>query len=443
MMELSVGPLITLVGGEGDIETFTLKCVTDEGEQLNALIVTHTLETIPQPTIIALDYETGILDWSHPFHPDLPVDFEIIHRFRVVYLVNETDRDSGETVISHESSLSVSRLLDHCRRQEFTVQTLVNDIFYSQSSSYLTNPSAPAFLTISPSLVVEDDTKVSVKVKFALEASVCISQFHVIIDGVVNISFNVTSPDRERGEVTYNLSPYLSSEGVCDVGGMVYGSNNIGESTQVQIPRGGSHCTPTGITAIPTPPSTTPTLTPPYSEESAPSISVPVIITVSVLSLFMIGTVTIIIIIITLILCYKKKGRQKSVVPPVSATCPDDVAPKVSSDEAAVGTYSDISIDPAVAGLSLESHYDLLLAVLMPLKTRCFELGMNLDLSENFPDETETNMDSVEECLGEMLQNWLLYHDPTMETLNNALSRMNLSPITFNTTSSEFVSVPE
>ncbi|CAI8024284.1 hypothetical protein GBAR_LOCUS14113 [Geodia barretti] len=114
-----------------------------------------------------------------------------------------------------------------------------------------------------------------------------------------------------------------------------------------------------------------------------------------------------------------------------------------SSDEAAVGTYSDISIDPAVAGLSLESHYDLLLAVLMPLKTRCFELGMNLDLSENFPDETETNMDSVEECLGEMLQNWLLYHDPTMETLNNALSRMNLSPITFNTTSSEFVSVPE
>ena len=61
---------------------------------------------------------------------------------------------------------------------------------------------------------------------------------------------------------------------------------------------------------------------------------------------------------------------------------------------------------------------------------------MKLNLSENFLDETETNVDSVEECLGEMLQNWLLYHDPTMETLNNALSRMNLSPITFNTTSS-------
>ena len=74
--------------------------------------------------------------------------------------------------------------------------------------------------------------------KFALEASVCISQFHVIIDGQVNISFNVTSSDRERGEVTYDLSPYISAEDVCDFGGMIYGSNDIGESTPVQIPRG-------------------------------------------------------------------------------------------------------------------------------------------------------------------------------------------------------------
>ena len=87
-------------------------------------------------------------------------------------------------------------------------------------------------------------------------------------------------------------------------------------------------------------------------------------------------------------------------------------------------------------GLSLESHYDLLLASLLHVKARWFELGMKLNLSENFLDETETNMDSVEECLGEMLQNWLLYHHPTMETLNNALSQMNLSPVTFNTTSS-------
>ena len=69
------------------------------------------------------------------------MDFEIIHEFRVVYLVNETDRESGEIMMSREASLNISRLLDHCRRQEFTVQTLVNDFFYSQSSSYLTNPS--------------------------------------------------------------------------------------------------------------------------------------------------------------------------------------------------------------------------------------------------------------------------------------------------------------
>ena len=41
-VELSVGPQTTLVGGEGDTESFTLKCVTEEGEQLNAIIVTHS-----------------------------------------------------------------------------------------------------------------------------------------------------------------------------------------------------------------------------------------------------------------------------------------------------------------------------------------------------------------------------------------------------------------
>ena len=76
------------------------------------------------------------------------------------------------------------------------------------------------------------------QVKFALEASVCVSQFHVIIDGLVNISFNVTSSDREREEVTYDLSPYVSQEDVCNIGAVVYGSNSIGESTPVQIPRG-------------------------------------------------------------------------------------------------------------------------------------------------------------------------------------------------------------
>ena len=74
------------------------------------------------------------------------------------------------------------------------------------------------------------------QVKFSLEASACISQFHIITDGLVNISFNVTSPDRERGEVAYDLSPYISPEDVCNVNAVVYGSNDNGDSTPVVIP---------------------------------------------------------------------------------------------------------------------------------------------------------------------------------------------------------------
>ena len=77
--------------------------------------------------------------------------------------------------------------------------------------------------------------------KFALEASVCVSQFHVIIDGLVNISFNVANSDREREDVTYDLSPYLSPEDVCNVEAVVYGSNDIGDGTPIVIPLGGSY----------------------------------------------------------------------------------------------------------------------------------------------------------------------------------------------------------
>ena len=39
--EVGVGPQRTLVGGDGGSEGFTLKCVTEEGEKLNAIIITH------------------------------------------------------------------------------------------------------------------------------------------------------------------------------------------------------------------------------------------------------------------------------------------------------------------------------------------------------------------------------------------------------------------
>ena len=42
-VEVSVGPLTTLVGGDGGTDEFTLKCVTEVGaEQLNAMIITQS-----------------------------------------------------------------------------------------------------------------------------------------------------------------------------------------------------------------------------------------------------------------------------------------------------------------------------------------------------------------------------------------------------------------
>ena len=56
--------------------------------------------------------------------------------------MNVTDRDSSgervESLTSNETSLNVSQYLDHCSRQEFTVQALVNGML-SQSRSLTTN----------------------------------------------------------------------------------------------------------------------------------------------------------------------------------------------------------------------------------------------------------------------------------------------------------------
>ena len=41
---LSVGPQITLVGEDEGADDFNLKCVTEEGEQLNVIIITHCKE---------------------------------------------------------------------------------------------------------------------------------------------------------------------------------------------------------------------------------------------------------------------------------------------------------------------------------------------------------------------------------------------------------------
>ena len=60
----------------------------------------------------------------------------------ITHMVTVRDGESGEngeTLISHETSLDISHVLNYCKRQEFTIQTVVNDLYHSQSSSYFTN----------------------------------------------------------------------------------------------------------------------------------------------------------------------------------------------------------------------------------------------------------------------------------------------------------------
>ena len=86
------------------------------------------------------------------------------------------------------------------------------------------------------------------------------------------------------------------------------------------------------------------------------------------------------------------------------------------------------------AGLSLQLHLQPLLEVLQSVKAVWYKLGMHLKLSENFLDETETNIETNEECLSDMLKSWLQYHEPSMEMLNHALSEIDWQPITFDAT---------
>jgi hypothetical protein len=102
-------------------------------------------------------------------------------------------------------------------------------------------------------------------------------------------------------------------------------------------------------------------------------------------------------------------------------------------------TPGEISIDPKDVGLSLDLHLELLLMVLAPVQAMWYSLGLSLKLSENFLDETETNIETDGECLSDILKNWLQYHEPSMEGLNRALSEINQPPVAFDANRKEFV----
>ena len=98
-------------------------------------------DEIPAPTEITLRIDT--LQWDHVLHlPALPAGFRVFINYNISYLVTVRDMESGgngETLSANETSLNVSQVLDDCRRQEFTVEMLVNDMVSSQSSSYNTS----------------------------------------------------------------------------------------------------------------------------------------------------------------------------------------------------------------------------------------------------------------------------------------------------------------
>ena len=72
--------------------------------------------------------------------------------------------------------------------------------------------------------------------EFRLTAQACLSQFTIVIYGVANLSFNVTRAEAAKGTVLYNLDPdIIYPVDICDVKSVIYGGNEIGNSTPFDI----------------------------------------------------------------------------------------------------------------------------------------------------------------------------------------------------------------
>ena len=72
---------------------------------------------------------------------------------------------------------------------------------------------------------------------FELETE-CLSVFIIIIEDIIQTSFNVTSSDIERGEMIFDLPDDIISSmlyDVCSVNAVISGSNHIGQSPSVDI----------------------------------------------------------------------------------------------------------------------------------------------------------------------------------------------------------------
>jgi hypothetical protein len=133
--EIGEGPESTITRQTTNLfNHFGWKCEANGTLLLDAALTVYDADEIPAPTAITLDVD--ILQWDHVLHlPALPTGFRVFVNYTISYLVTARDMESGEN--TNETRLNVSQVLDDCRRQEFTVYTLVNMVS-GQSSSYNT-----------------------------------------------------------------------------------------------------------------------------------------------------------------------------------------------------------------------------------------------------------------------------------------------------------------
>ncbi|CAI8020974.1 hypothetical protein GBAR_LOCUS12489 [Geodia barretti] len=92
----------------------------------------------------------------------------------------------------------------------------------------------PSFAHLS-AMFEDSSNLLRVQVRFRLAAKVCLSQFTIVIYGVVNVSFNVTRAEAAKGTVIYDLPSHISPMDVCDVQSEIYGGNVIGNSNSFSI----------------------------------------------------------------------------------------------------------------------------------------------------------------------------------------------------------------
>ena len=110
------------------------------------------IDEVPSPNITSLDVAENMLAWTHVFQPsDLPPDFQLVHEFTLSYLVHMTDRDDVEAATSvtvNETSFNIEDMLDTCRRQDFTVQAVIDNEPRSENSSPASGFSGKYYHTI-------------------------------------------------------------------------------------------------------------------------------------------------------------------------------------------------------------------------------------------------------------------------------------------------------